>query len=237
MSAATSSVSPAAPTAPPSIMIRPGVAPPPPRPARKSPDHAAPGSLSRAQILRATGDCFAEVGYEGTTIRAIAARLGCSVGSIYRYFEDKRRLLIACGVRLLEPVIEPLERGEATLGESVRAYLREAGEHVELYRLLFWLAAREAGGEEPGATGIGPDHSALPEPVGRILREWARLTGDRGEAERCWATLHGMLMLGSPPEEIHRAALASIERTAHAADTEAAGRPKVWTAQEDVTLL
>ena len=54
-----------------------------------------PAVLSRGQILDATETCLAELGYDGTTIRAIAKRLDCAVGTIYRYFRDKRSLLTA----------------------------------------------------------------------------------------------------------------------------------------------
>lgn len=132
--------------------------------------------LSREQILDATDACFAESGYDGTTIRAIAARLGCSVGSIYRYFRDKRDLLLACGRRMMRPVIE-----EPTFDESMAAYRAIATERGQMYRLGFWLVGDGAG---------------IPEFIDRILDHWGELLGNRSDAEQRWAMTHGLLMLG-----------------------------------------
>lgn len=139
--------------------------------------------LSRDQILVATAGCFAETGYDGTTIRAIAARLKCSVGSIYRYFLDKRELLLACGERALRPAVKELEQG-AGFEQSLRSYLRTAAQAGELYRLQFWLASTAGHG-----TGAPPV-------VGRILDAWTMLLGGREEAEQCWARAHGLLIMG-----------------------------------------
>ena len=58
-------------------------------------DGRTPTHLSRDQILDATGRCLASRGYDATTIRTIAGVLDCAVGSIYRYFRDKRELLLS----------------------------------------------------------------------------------------------------------------------------------------------
>ncbi len=166
----------------PQIQITPGVTPAAPASPAASVAPRSAGFLSRQHILEATDACFAASGYDGTTIRAIAGRLGCSVGSIYRYFTDKRELLLAVAAASMQPVIDGL-RGGDTLVVSQRRYLEQATSHAQLYRLMFWLIWT------PGA-------EALPEPIGLIIDGWGWLLDDRDRARQAWAILHGTLMLG-----------------------------------------
>ena len=140
--------------------------------------------LSRQQILDATLSCLLESGYDGTTIRRIAKHLGCAVGSIYRYFTDKRELLDAVTSRRFEPVAESIEAG-ASIQEGFGAYARTAVDQPELYRLMFWLHS------------VGNTTEAkLPPIIDRMITAWSAKLGDRRTAERLWALLHGGIMLG-----------------------------------------
>jgi AcrR family transcriptional regulator len=152
--------------------------------------HSASGFLSRQHVIEAAASCFAERGYDGTTVRAIAARLGCSVGSIYRYFSDKRHLLCACAEHALGPAVEACRAPGATLERAVAGYVDCAVTHDELYRLMFFLS-------------VAVEHSAhRPRRISQIIDGWAPLIGGSTAAERCWALVHGGLMLGQPPQEI-----------------------------------
>ena len=48
---------------------------------------------TRASILQAAAELFAEQGYEATNTHHIAGRAGVSVGTLYRYFSDKEAVL------------------------------------------------------------------------------------------------------------------------------------------------
>ena len=48
-----------------------------------------------ATILDVAGNLFAEVGYEATTMTAIAARSNTSIGGLYHYFPDKNSIVLA----------------------------------------------------------------------------------------------------------------------------------------------
>ena len=52
------------------------------------------GEASRAAILSAALDLFQERGYEATTMRAIAERVGVSLGGSYHYFPSKEHLVL-----------------------------------------------------------------------------------------------------------------------------------------------
>src|SRR5437870_6187276 len=48
---------------------------------------------SRKPLLRAAIDCFARLGYQGTTIARIARDAGVTKGAVYYHFRDKEQLL------------------------------------------------------------------------------------------------------------------------------------------------
>ena len=50
---------------------------------------------TRAEILQIAGEMFLEEGFTGTSMSAIATRLGGSKGTLYNYFESKEELLEA----------------------------------------------------------------------------------------------------------------------------------------------
>ena len=156
-----------------------------------------PVQLSRAQILEATFFCLREEGYEATTIRRIAKRLDCAIGSIYRYFRDKRDLLSAVTQELLQPVVVGLENG-TPIDRSVGMYCRLATGDAEAYRLMFWLACK------------GQYNTDLPEVVKTIIEGWTQQIGDVERASSLWALLHGLIILSRPEDQILAQTLAQL---------------------------
>lgn len=142
-----------------------------------------PGVLDRESILLATAACLDEVGYDGTTIRRIARQLGCAVGSIYRYYADKRELLAAVCDWRFEAVRAAAYTASAR--DFAELYLRVSRERPESYRLMFWLAA------------LSPesDASAMPTVVREIVEAWARRLESHAAAQRLWFHLHGRATL------------------------------------------
>lgn len=157
-----------------------------------------PRQLDRRQILDATEACLREVGYDKTTIRKIADRLDCAVGSIYRYFKDKRDLLTGVTQRRFESVGEHAELG-TPIDRAASLYYRLALEQPELYQLMFWLTS----------VGQPAGRSLQPKVVGRIIEGWTNQLGSEAKARQLWASLHAGLALGLPIEE----ALASASTT------------------------
>lgn len=150
-----------------------------------------PTCLDKTQILDATARVLREKGYDGTTIRTIAKQLDCAVGSIYRYFKDKRQLLDAVCQRRFDAVAEHAEL-RSPIRRTVQMYARVAAEQPEQYRLMFWLAS----------IGKQQQSEALPHVVRRILAGWTESMRDQAKARRTWATLHGAIMLGLSPDQI-----------------------------------
>ncbi|MEM7627399.1 MAG: TetR/AcrR family transcriptional regulator [Planctomycetota bacterium] len=150
-----------------------------------------PTNLSREQILDATDVCLQELGYDGTTIRRIAKELGCAVGSIYRYFDDKRALLTAVVQRRFEPVTERIGQG-APIDAVANLYSQIAAEQPELYRLMFWLSS----------IGKTTHTNTLPQIIREVVDGWAEQLGDRRAAEGYWSQLHGSIMHGRRADDL-----------------------------------
>ncbi len=108
--------------------------------------------------MDATWRCLREHGYDGTTVRRLAARLECSVGHIYRLFPDKQELLLAVTQRVLEPVLAIL-KADAGFDRSLRLYHHCAMRDMEAYRLMFWLAAST--GRRPAGSATDGDGSRV----------------------------------------------------------------------------
>lgn len=94
------------------------------------------------RLLEAARDLFAERGYEGATVRSIAARAGVNQALLFRYFGSKRGLLtevVALGgleqlratppEELFETALRSMltRSAEGTEDRSLEVYLRSVG--------------------------------------------------------------------------------------------------------------
>ena len=74
-------------------------------------DHRRPGRPRSEQaeqaIIEATLDLFAEKGFEGVCVEAVAARAGVGKATIYRRWPNKEELLLAALGSLKSPYPEP----------------------------------------------------------------------------------------------------------------------------------
>jgi AcrR family transcriptional regulator len=170
------------------------------------------GHTRRDEILQAAKELFLELGYNSTTIRRIAERVGISAPALYLYFKDKEELMLAlCDQTfgyLLEAVAEiersvedPIER----LHRFGEAYVQFGLTHPDEYRLVFLNAnlpeaIRKTGHrmptDDPTRPGVG---GAM---VFSRLVECLKLAEASGVkfnyppetcAELCWMGLHGLV--------------------------------------------
>ncbi|MFI4936504.1 MAG: TetR/AcrR family transcriptional regulator [Caulobacterales bacterium] len=157
----------------------------------------------RERLIDAAERLFATHGPEAVTMRQLAAELGVSPMTPYRYFKDKDAILAATRARAFNRHAEALETAyEKTTGDIAarstaagRAYIRFAFDHPEAYKLMFDIAQ--------------PSEADYPELVAAAQRSRATLTryaGDlvatgaaKGDPELIgqtyWAALHGPIML------------------------------------------
>ncbi|MBC8069982.1 MAG: TetR/AcrR family transcriptional regulator [Deltaproteobacteria bacterium] len=111
-------------------------------PTAKHPEERVRPDLREA-ILRASLELGTELGEEGLTMRAIAARLGVSATALYQHFDGKAAILRAIrvyGGELMERTLAPAHEHEDPVmrlsDQSIR-YVGFACDNPWLYRLLF----------------------------------------------------------------------------------------------------
>ncbi|MEU9037110.1 TetR/AcrR family transcriptional regulator [Streptomyces sp. NPDC048352] len=82
---------------------------PPAHPLRRTPVQQR--SADRlARILDACAELLDETGYENLSTRAVALRAGVPIGSVYRFFGNKRAMAVALAQRNLEQYAEGIQR-------------------------------------------------------------------------------------------------------------------------------
>ncbi|MGI8847134.1 MAG: TetR family transcriptional regulator [Candidatus Dormibacteria bacterium] len=109
------------------------------------------GQRTQRRILDAALELFQEHGYEGTTMRLIAARAGVSLGNSYQYFPSKDHLVQAFYRRLSEehialcrPVLDSERDLRTRLHEVTRRRLESIEPYHRLSGALFRVAADPA---------------------------------------------------------------------------------------------
>ena len=166
----------------------------------------------RDRLCEAAERLFAQQGPQAVSMRQLAAELGVSPMTPYRYFKDKDDILAAVRASGFDRFAEALETAHASTtdpnarGAAVGdAYVRFALENPAAYRLMFDL-------EQPTEA----DH---PDLVRATMRARATLTdfvwtlvkdglieGEPGEVALVfWAAIHGLIVLrlaGKLPPEI-----------------------------------
>lgn len=137
------------------------------------------GQQSRSQrtqesLLEAAAELFAEKGVEATSVADVAAAAGCSVGSVYHHFRDKRTLLYAVVDRMSEELratsrdaVDPARWEGATVADILRAYL-EFSLQLGRERPAFKRAGYEAARTDPA---IREHLKQLRAELGRSLQE------------------------------------------------------------------
>ncbi len=153
-------------------------------------------------VIRAAEGLFAELGYDGVTLRAIAEMTGQSAAAPYRYFENKAAIFNAARVAAYHRFAAAQEEAAAKAANPADrlsllgdAYVQFATDEPDAYRLMFELkpseAARTPGVEEGGAMAWQPLRNAIGQAV-----EARVLVGDADVlAHLFWAGLHGIVSL------------------------------------------
>ena len=119
------------------------------------------GQQSRSQrtqeeLLKAAALLVSEKGIDATSVADVAERAGCSVGSVYHHFRDKKALLYAVFDRMCEELrattqdaVDPARWAGATLTDVLRGYL-EFSLELGRDRPAFKRAGQEAARSDPG---------------------------------------------------------------------------------------
>lgn len=93
-------------------------------PAQTPPGEAGPDDAdsrpTAERILDAAEDVFAHRGYDGTTLREVADRVGIRIPSLYNHFDGKLALYLAVLERGMRPILDMLARA-IRQGEEARS--------------------------------------------------------------------------------------------------------------------
>lgn len=145
---------------------------------------------------------FAELGYDGVTMRGLAKEAGCSPMTPYRYFSSKEEIFAAVRTAAFSRLSDACEAaaelapdGLAGAGAISQAYFNFAVEEPQAYQIMFGLS-------RPTDT----DHAELSEQVERSRSFFRRLTDLMIEDEILqgdpvtlghifWAGMHGVIVL------------------------------------------
>jgi TetR/AcrR family transcriptional regulator len=102
-------------------------------------------AATRERIVEAALEAFAEQGFHGASTRNIARRAGTNQGLITYHFRSKDALWRAAADRIFGLLQKSLGERLASIGsedprertrETIRAYVRFAAAHPELFRLM-----------------------------------------------------------------------------------------------------
>lgn len=169
----------------------------------------------RAELVRATLDCIADKGIQGTTVRAVAASAGVSIGLIRHHFETKenmvreayretiRMLTAPCNRVLAEEIAAPQER----LARFIRASI--GGEISNPRILSLWAAFTSQLNVDPEMKRIHdaahlPYRSSFEPLIGAVMAvEGRRLDGAQIErlAIAMTAVIDGLWLEGCLPKQ------------------------------------
>jgi len=143
---------------------------------------------------------FAEHGYAGVTLRALAAELGCSPMTPYRYFANKAEIFEAVRAAAFERFADSQACAAASGADPIErlralglAYVQFALEEPHAYRIMFELDPPEAPPESLGAQHRSWTimHSAVEDAVAA-----GRLSGAPDLlAHLFWSGIHGLVTL------------------------------------------
>ncbi len=168
--------------------------------ARRERERAA----TRQKILNAARRMLVQHGYEGTTMRAIAAKIGYTPTAIYHYFKDKDALvaeLSAIDYRAFSQALQrtgsdgnPVDR----LANIGAAYVEFGLTHPMQYQFLFMMRrplgspSAMYGNPEKEAYAFLRQTCAEAIATGQLHREF---TDPDELAQMSWASVHGLVSL------------------------------------------
>jgi AcrR family transcriptional regulator len=156
----------------------------------------------RQTLCDAATRLFAEHGYSGVTLRALAAELGCSPMTPYRYFDNKEAIFDAVRQASFERFADAQARAASTPGDPIdrlrslaRAYARFALEEPHAYRIMFELDPPDASAPEFPPPAEHRSWTVMRNVVVEAVESGA-LDGDADTlAHLFWSGTHGLVSL------------------------------------------
>lgn len=154
----------------------------------------------RDALCAAATRLFAEQGYDGVTMRALARDLGCSPMTPYRYFENKAEIFdtvrLAASDRFADAIDAAVKSHSAhreRLVAMCHAYVRFAIDEPHGYRIIFELDRQQR--PDPVTVEEARSWFIMKAAVAEAIDDGA-LAGDANVvAHLLWSGVHGMVAL------------------------------------------
>lgn len=156
------------------------------------------GLETQAKILDATRQLLGEVGFEGTTLKAICDRAGIQSGSFYNLFPSKDEAVLTVlreAITAVDP--DPAGEGRDSVADLIAAYVTFVSEGDSLARIYVQLAATASTSDEHLRARVLRHHEQRIRRFADALgRERPDLASDetRRQAEMLIATLNGLAL-------------------------------------------
>lgn len=156
----------------------------------------------RGKLRRIATQQFAELGYEGTTMRSLAKEAGCSAMTPYRYFDSKEEIFAAVcanALKRLTGICEAAARlhpvGIASSQAIGEAYFSFAMKEPQAYQIMFG-EARPFDVEYPELAVQMERNRVFFEGLTSSLVEEGILSGDPIKLGNLfWSAMHGVVIL------------------------------------------
>lgn len=177
----------------------------------------------QSQLCDVAEELFAEHGAENVSMRQIAAALGVSPMTPYRYFASREEILTAVRIRGFERFATALETayaetagdGEAKAVAAGRAYLAFAFARPNTYRLMFEHRQQEDANDGPLGRAVARARATLSVVGDRMIARGVPEIEARGAEALIWSALHGAVALelaGTMPSGSAEQTLAMLAR-------------------------
>ena len=138
-------------------------------------DEPAAAASTRERILDVALDLFVDQGYDGTSLRQIAERLGVTKAAIYYHFEAKEDILTALHMRLHDfgkSALSTMTGDEPITLDRWGALLDEVVDQMLLQRKLFLMHERnQAALEKLHSEGHDAEHEDIQNQLRRVLSD------------------------------------------------------------------
>jgi AcrR family transcriptional regulator len=145
-----------------------------------SPVGRRPGKRSaRDDIIRAARETFAEQGYDGTSLRAVARAAGVDAALIHHYFEGKAGLFMAAMALPFDPRQVQLDAGAGTTTSPL------PGAAVVEGFLTMWDLAEGTGSSFVSCVGAMAASADVADAMREFVRArvWQHITPREGESQ------------------------------------------------------
>jgi AcrR family transcriptional regulator len=145
---------------------------------RSATRNATMRAASHDRLLRAALALFATHGFEGTSVRMIAAKAGVAPGLLYAYFPSKDALLEACFEGSMRDVLETFAAADAEPNPQARiATLVRSSAEVIRRNLDFWRLSYGVRMQPAVLARIGTRVSAWSAQIMKVLTRYCADAG------------------------------------------------------------